>query len=114
MCARMPRNTVQSSSLPDLATARKGRPQFVRAGITPAQVDLLATLLGLSGATRLAVAYVLIDGVRQIDAAAQTGVAQPHISRALASCRRLDAQIRKAYMCPSLLRPPVAGRKQGR
>jgi hypothetical protein len=78
------------------------------------QVGLLARVLGLAGTTQLAVMWVAIDGMRQIDASAKTGVAQPHISRALASCRRLDAEIRKAYMCPSLLRPPVAGRKQGR
>jgi len=81
---------------------------------TREQLGLLARLLGLAGTTQLAVMWVAIDGMRQIDASAKTGVAQPHISRALASCRRLDAQIRKAYMCPSLLRPPVAGRKQGR
>jgi hypothetical protein len=81
---------------------------------TREQLGLLARQLGLAGTTQLAVLWVAMDGMRQVDAAAKTGVAQPHISRALASCRRLDAEIRKAYMCPSLLRPPVAGRKQGR
>lgn len=64
---------------------------------TREQLGLLARLLGLSGATRRAAEYVLIDGTRQVDAAGLTGVAQSHISRALASCRRLDEEIRKAY-----------------
>lgn len=73
------------------------RPQFVRRSLTREQLEVLSDLLRLSGPTRLAVGYVLIDGHTQVSASDLSGTPQPHISRALSSIRRLDSTIRAAY-----------------
>lgn len=58
-------------------------------GVTPAQFDALATLLRLrQGNQQEAARLVLVQGMRQADAARAMGIAPSALSATLRACRR--------------------------
>lgn len=67
--------------------------------MTPEQFELIAWLIHASGMSREGVEMVLVDGLRQCDAARKLGVMPTLIATSLPRYREIHARIKAAYMC---------------
>lgn len=67
------------------------------AELSAAQFGALAELLSIREPARTAAARVLVDGQRAVDAAAETGLTQPAVSRAVNRYRKAHQTLLTGY-----------------
>ncbi len=65
--------------------------------MTPEQFDALARLTRAREPARLAARRVLVDGIRQADAARERGMSASALGNSVRRYREFDALIREAY-----------------
>ena len=65
--------------------------------MTPDQFEALADITKTTGARRIAARLVLVEGVRPIEAARQTGLLRQRVYDATRRIQRADAIIRPAF-----------------
>lgn len=73
------------------------------AEITAPQFAALADLLSVREPARTAAARVLVDGQRAVDAAAETGLTQPAVSRAVNRYRKAHQALLAGYGAGALV-----------
>ena len=85
--AALLRQVVRAPRRPD--TGRRGNWRVTYLRMTNAQFDALAQLVRLrTGAQQDAARLVLVDGMRQVDAARQLGISTAALGATMRACRR--------------------------